>query len=104
MHAAQLGLTTIEQAGPREVRVTSAREAIVPTAEWLRDRFRGRPEMIWAEDTRLDRGAFTLRYLFELEGTDVFVLFSVPAPDDDRTFPSLATRWYLTSRFEREIH
>ena len=48
-------------------------------------------------------GGFTLRYIFELEGADVFVVASAFVPEDDRTFPSLATRSYLASRFEREI-
>lgn len=104
LHAAKLGLTAIEPASPREVRISGEREIIVPTAEWVRDRYRGHPEMIWAEDTRAEEGSFTLRYLFELDGMDGFILLSVPVPASDPTFPSLATRWYLASRFEREIH
>jgi Ni,Fe-hydrogenase III large subunit/Ni,Fe-hydrogenase III component G len=104
LHAAKLGLTAIEQTSPREVRISGERDIIVPAAEWLRDRYHARPEMIWAEDTRAEEGSFTLRYLFELEGVDTFILLSVPVPANDPTFPSLATRWYLASRFEREIH
>jgi Ni,Fe-hydrogenase III large subunit/Ni,Fe-hydrogenase III component G len=104
MHAAGLGLTVVEAPSSREVRLFGGREVIVPTAGFIRDRFRGRPEMIWAEDTRAEDGTFTLRYLFELEDIDCFILLSVPVPDDQRTFPSLATQWYLASRFEREIH
>jgi Ni,Fe-hydrogenase III large subunit/Ni,Fe-hydrogenase III component G len=72
-------------------------------ADYLRDRFGGRPQLILAEDSRVERGEFTLRYIYELEGADVFVVASSFLPDDDRTFPSLATRSYLASRFEREI-
>lgn len=104
LHAAGLGLTAIGPASSQEVRLFGGTEVIVPTAEFVRDRFRGRPEMIWAEDTRAQQGVFTLRYLFELEGTNGFILLTVSVPDDRRTFPSLATRWYLASRFEREIH
>ncbi|MBZ5554510.1 MAG: NADH-quinone oxidoreductase subunit C [Acidobacteriia bacterium] len=104
LQGANLGLTAIEQVTAREVRITGGRDLIVPVAEWLRDRYQARPEMIWAEDTRAEEGSFTLRYLFEVEGADAFILLSVSVPAGDRTFPSLATRWYLASRFEREIH
>jgi Ni,Fe-hydrogenase III large subunit/Ni,Fe-hydrogenase III component G len=103
LHAAALGLTDIEPRPPREVRVTVKREMIPALADYLRDRFGGRPELILAEDTRKQRGEFTLRYIFELEGADVFVIASTFVPEGNRSFPSLATRWYLASRFEREI-
>ncbi|MEW6209945.1 MAG: NADH-quinone oxidoreductase subunit C [Acidobacteriota bacterium] len=103
LHATALDLTGIEVRSPREVRVTVRRERIVELADYLRDRFNGRPELILAEDTRARRGAFTLRYIFELEGADLFVVASSLVPERDRAFPSLATRWYLASRFEREI-
>jgi len=103
LYATALGLTHIVVHPPREVRVTVARETIPALADYLRDRFGGRPELILAEDTRAERSGFTLRYIFELEGADVFVVASAFVPDDDRAFPSLATRSYLASRFEREI-
>src|SRR6266567_6355147 len=103
LHATALGLTDIVLRPPREVRITVKREMIRALADYLRDRFGGRPELILAEDTRAQRGEFTLRYIFELEGADVFVVASSFVPEDDRVFPSLATRWYLASRFEREI-
>lgn len=103
LHAAPLGLTDIVPRPPREVRVTVERERIPQLADYLRDRFGGRPELILAEDTRAEGSGFTLRYIFELEGADVFVVASVFVPEDDGTFPSLATRSYLASRFEREI-
>src|SRR6185503_10623181 len=104
LHATALGLTDIVQRPPREVRVTVTRETIPALADYLRDRFGGRPELILAEDTRAERSAYTLRYVFELEGADVFVVASAFVPEDDRALPSLATRSYLASRFEREIH
>jgi Ni,Fe-hydrogenase III large subunit/Ni,Fe-hydrogenase III component G len=103
LHATALGLTDIVPRPPREVRIAVKREMIPALADYLRDRFGGRPELILAEDTRAQRGGFTLRYIFELEGADVFVVASSFVPEEDRTFPSLATRWYLASRFEREI-
>ena len=103
LHATALGLTDIVLRPPREVRITVARETIPALADYLRDRFAGRPELILAEDSRVEQSGFTLRYIFELESTDVFVVASAFVPEDDRAFPSLATRSYLASRFEREI-
>ena len=103
LHATALGLTDIVVRPPREVRITVERERIPALADYLRDRFGGRPELIFAEDTRAEGSGFTLRYIFELEGADVFVVASAFVPEDDRTFSSLATRSYLASRFEREI-
>ena len=40
----------------------------------------------------------------QIDGAAGFVIASVTVPAADPTFPSLATRWYLASRFEREIH
>ena len=103
LHATALGLTDMVLRPPRELRVSVERERIPALADYLRDRFSGHPEVILAEDTRAERGGFTLRYIFELEGADVIVVASAFVPDDDRAFPSLATRSYLASRFEREI-
>jgi len=104
LHAAVPGLTDIERREPRQVRVTVKREGIAALADYVRDRFGGRPELILAEDTRTPGAGFTLRYVFELDGADVLIVASASVPEDDRVFPSLATRWYLASRFEREIH
>ena len=103
LHATGLGLTEILLHPPREVRVSVKRDGIPALCDYLLDRFGGRPELILAEDTRTERGGFTLRYIFELEGADIFVVASAIVPDNDRSFPSLATRSYLASRFEREI-
>jgi len=100
---ADLNLTDIEARGPRELRVRVPRENLTALADYLRGEG-ARPELIVAEDTRLEQGAFTLRYIFEMEDGAGFVIASVSVPAGDRTFPSLATRWYLASRFEREIH
>jgi Ni,Fe-hydrogenase III large subunit/Ni,Fe-hydrogenase III component G len=103
LQATALGLTDIELRAPREVRGTVKREMLPALADYIHARFCGRPELILAEDTRAERHEFTLRYIFELGGADVFVIASVFVPEDDKTFPSLATRSYLASRFEREI-
>src|SRR5260370_19166184 len=103
LRAAELRLADVRLRDGREVRATIKSEAIPEVADSLRDRFGARPELILAEDTRAESNAFTLRYVFERAGGDVFVIVSALVPDHDRTFPSLATRWYLASRFEREI-
>lgn len=91
---AGLNFTEIETRAPREVRIHVGREGIHALADYVRDRFRARPELIVAEDMRAHCGGFTVRYLFELEGLDVFLVASVAVPAGDRRFPSLATRWY----------
>jgi Ni,Fe-hydrogenase III large subunit/Ni,Fe-hydrogenase III component G len=102
--AANLNLSSIEMRNPRELRVTVSRESLEKFADYLRALSHARPEFIVAEDTRLGDGDFTLRYIFALDGAAEFVVASVSVPAEDATFPSLATRWYLASRFEREIH
>jgi Ni,Fe-hydrogenase III large subunit/Ni,Fe-hydrogenase III component G len=89
---------------PNEIRVTVSPTEFLGFADYLRNRFDGRPELIVAEDTRAETGGFTLRYVFELPGRDVFVVVSTPLHQGQQLFPSLATRWHLASLFEREIH
>lgn len=97
------GVTLEASSGPNEVRVTVSQNVFLGFADYLRSRFEGRPELIVAEDTRAETDRFTLRYIFELPGYDVFVIASMPVDNIRRFFPSLATRWYLSSLFEREI-
>jgi Ni,Fe-hydrogenase III large subunit/Ni,Fe-hydrogenase III component G len=80
------------------------RQKLTAFADYLQDAVHARPELIVAEDTRLEDNTFTLRYIFELDGAAEFVVASVTVPAENPAFPSLATRWYLASRFEREIH
>ena len=102
--AANLSPSDIVVRSPRELRVSLPRERLTKLADFLRAEFQARPELIVAEDTRLECGGFTLRYIFELDRAAELVIASVSVPAEDPTFPSLATRWYLASRFEREIH
>ena len=102
--AAQLDLTDIEVRHARELRVSVPREQLTSLADLLRDEYHARPELILAEDTRSEGDGFTLRYIFALGSAAELVVASVTIPAADQTFPSLATRWYLASRFEREIH
>jgi Ni,Fe-hydrogenase III large subunit/Ni,Fe-hydrogenase III component G len=101
---ANLNLSRIEILNPRELRVRVPREKLAGFADYLQDAVHARPELIVAEDTRLECGGFTLRYIFEMDRAVEFVVASVSVPAEDPAFPSLATRWYLASRFEREIH
>jgi Ni,Fe-hydrogenase III large subunit/Ni,Fe-hydrogenase III component G len=61
-------------------------------------------QLLAATDTRRSRGDYTLTYVFAPPTARpcVTVLASVPAGAP--TFPSLATRSFAASRFEREIH
>lgn len=88
----------------RRVSIVVPIARITSLADYLKHRFQARPELVLAEDTRAASGKFTLRYLFELAGQDAIVIATTTVPADDPTFPSLGTRWYLASRFEREIH
>jgi Ni,Fe-hydrogenase III large subunit/Ni,Fe-hydrogenase III component G len=101
---ASLDIGAIEVRAPRELRVIVPRQKLTAFADYLQDAVHARPELIVAEDTRLEDNTFTLRYIFELDGAAEFVVASVTVPADNPAFPSLATRWYLASRFEREIH
>ncbi len=92
------------RSGEHEVRVTVPPAELLGFTDYLQSRFDGRPELIVAEDTRAESGGFTLRYIFELPGKDVFVIVSMLLQQGQDLFPSLATRWYLASLFEREIH
>lgn len=98
------GLIGESTRAPGELRVTVARATLGRFADYLRALNHARPELILAEDTRIETGGFTLRYIFALESAADLVIASVPLPSDDPTFPSLAGHWYLASRFEREIH
>src|SRR5713226_4086220 len=86
------------------IRINIGPGDLLRIADFLRSEFDGRPELIVAEDTRAEAGGFTLRYLFELPDRDSTAIVSVVLGKDERSFPSLATRWYLASLFEREIH
>ncbi len=101
--AGDFELSRLEARGPRELRVTLPRGQLLRFADALRAGGGARPELIVAEDARAAEGGFILRYIFALEHAEV-VVASIAVPARDPTFPSLATRWYLAGRFEREIH
>jgi Ni,Fe-hydrogenase III large subunit/Ni,Fe-hydrogenase III component G len=88
----------------REVRMAIAPFELLRLVDYLRLRLEARPELIVAEDTRAQSGGFTLRYIFEIPRSDLFLIVSMTLEKHQHSFPSLATRWYLASLFEREIH
>ncbi len=98
------GIRLVASSASNEVRLDADPAEFIGFADFLRKRLDARPEMIFAEDTREATGGFTLRYIFELPDCDVFVIVSMAFGHGRRLFPSLATRWYLASLFEREIH
>jgi Ni,Fe-hydrogenase III large subunit/Ni,Fe-hydrogenase III component G len=102
--AADLSLHQIDERSPRELRLSVSRDRLVEFADVLKEREGARPELIVAEDTRSAGGDFTLRYVFGLPRAGSLLIAAVQVPAGNPTFPSLATRWYLASRFEREIH
>lgn len=102
--AANLNLSSVRMRTARELRIRVPREQLENFADKLRALGQARPELILAEDTRAERGVFTLRYIFLPGQSGGAIVASVHVPAEDPVFPSLATRWYLASRFEREIH
>jgi formate hydrogenlyase subunit 5 len=104
LQTARLEISDSQIEPPRVVRIVLPLNRIVSLADFLAHRFQARPELILAEDTRRSAEHFTLRYIFALDGHDAFVIVTTFVPAAEPTFPSLATRWYLASRFEREIH
>jgi Ni,Fe-hydrogenase III large subunit/Ni,Fe-hydrogenase III component G len=86
------------------IRINIGPTDLLRIADYLRGEFDARPELIVAEDTRAEADGFTVRYFFELPGRDTIAIVSMVLGKDESSFPSLATRWYLASLFEREIH
>ena len=61
-------------------------------------------ELLAGTDTRPESGDFTLTYVFAPAAPRALVVALVSVPVDTPRFPSLASRSYPASRFEREIH
>jgi Ni,Fe-hydrogenase III large subunit/Ni,Fe-hydrogenase III component G len=61
-------------------------------------------ELLAGTDTRPESGDFTLTYVFAPAAPRTLVIALVSVPADAPRFPSLATRSFPASRFEREIH
>jgi Ni,Fe-hydrogenase III large subunit/Ni,Fe-hydrogenase III component G len=61
------------------------------------------PQMLVATDTRAETADFTLTYVFAPPGGRPAALILVSVPENTPRFPSLATRSFAASRFERDI-
>ncbi len=102
--AADLGL-----AGARirtgELRCEVERRAVPQLADFLRAGMGAELDLLAGADTRREAGDFTLVYRFASPppGPLDVVVAEVRVPPDDPTFPSLATRSFAASRYEREI-
>lgn len=62
------------------------------------------PQVLAAADTGSVSGRFTLAYVWAPPTIRPTITLLVALPDDTLQFPSLATRSFAASRFEREIH
>ncbi len=87
-----------------ELHLQLARGAAVPLAQLLRADFNSELILMVATDHRADKGVFEVHYLFGNDRAHWFVHATKAVPADDPTITSLATFYYLASRFEREIN
>ena len=62
------------------------------------------PQVVVASDTRTDSGDFTVRYAFAPPTQRPMLTARIAISAGTPVFPSLATRSFAASRFEREIH
>ena len=79
-----------------------AAERVPALADQLRQRGL-EVQLLAATDTRATAGGFTLTYVFAPAGGAPAVTVLAPLPAGATRFPSLATRSYAASRFEREV-
>lgn len=86
-----------------ELHLQLARGAAAPLAQLLRTDFHTELILMAATDRRADKGVFDIHYLFGNDRANWFVHATKAIPADDPTITSMATFYYLTSRFEREI-
>ena len=73
----------------------------------VRDDFRGRLAMIACSDERRTARGFALRYVFDLEGADVFIVLvsrlKEGKPGSSTSYPSVALQIPSATLYEREI-
>jgi Ni,Fe-hydrogenase III large subunit/Ni,Fe-hydrogenase III component G len=93
------------RSGDRELRCQVERHALPRLADLLRAELGADLTLLAGADTRRDAGAFTLVYRFATPPPKrcEVVIAEVLVPPGDPSFPSLATRWFAASRYEREI-
>jgi Ni,Fe-hydrogenase III large subunit/Ni,Fe-hydrogenase III component G len=98
-------LDVVGAAGPRELRARAPRQAMPAVADALAAELGAQVDLLAAADTRATTGAFTLVYRFATPpgGPLLTVVVETSVPPRDPGFPSLATRSFAASRYEREI-
>jgi Ni,Fe-hydrogenase III large subunit/Ni,Fe-hydrogenase III component G len=103
--ATHLDLVVLGEAGPRELRCQVPRTLVPRLHDTLRAEVDAEVDLLAAADTRAVTGAFTLVYRFTPRPPAPWlaVVAEVAVPPDDPTFPSLGTRSFAASRYEREI-
>jgi Ni,Fe-hydrogenase III large subunit/Ni,Fe-hydrogenase III component G len=97
------GIGTVTAVGAASVQARAAAADVVAVAMRLAT-LGCELQLLGGTDTRAESGDFTLTYVFAPPGGSpvATVLASVPASAP--RFPSLATRSFAASRFERELH
>lgn len=85
------------------LRCTLTRPEVRGVARMLLSRFGMELELMLANDRRAATGAFEILWLWADRGRNEFLEITASVPDQDPTYPSLATLSYPASRYEREI-
>jgi len=93
------GVTT-----PRDAIRARVRAADVRALADALDRLGLQAQLVTAADTRESAGDFTLVYVFAPPAARPVVTVLASVPGDAPRVPSLATRSFAASRFEREMH
>jgi len=96
-------ITNVSVRRGNELHVTLARGAAASLAKLLRADFDAELQLMVATDRRADKGVFEVHYLFGNDRANWFVHATKAVPAADSTITSMATFYYLASRFEREI-
>ncbi len=97
------GATAVRIVGRHAVEAEAAPERVPAAADGL-GRAGLQVQVLAATDARARTGRFLLAYVFSPPGGRPQAHLLVPVPPAAPRFPSLATRSFAASRFEREIH
>ena len=103
--SAGLARGPVTLADATELRLGIERADVPRLADLVREVAGAQVDLVAAADTRATAGAWTLIYRFSTPGPGrlIAVVAEVSVPVDDPVFPSLATRSFAASRYEREI-
>ncbi len=100
---AAAGATDVTPDGDEALACRLAPDGVPALADVLRERGL-EVQLLAATDMRATAGSFTLTYVFAPSGGRPAATVLAPLASGATRFPSLATRSYAASRFEREIH